>query len=84
MGCVHLFRDFASPQEGRTRTVRIYTPDTDDASPDRSFPVLSIQDGKNVFGHPESARLDTWSTNLMRKWLVAEHQVEAWLSAVRH
>ncbi|GEL74797.1 hypothetical protein MVI01_65810 [Myxococcus virescens] len=48
---------------GRTRTVRIFTPDAYDASPDRSFPVLSIQDLQNVFAHPESARFDTWCTN---------------------
>ncbi len=64
MGYVHSLRDFASPHEGRTRTVRIYTPDAYDASPDRSFPVLSMQNGQNVFAHPESALFDTWCTNL--------------------
>ncbi|ATB49282.1 hypothetical protein MYMAC_004925 [Corallococcus macrosporus DSM 14697] len=64
MGHVYILRDFASPHEGRSRTVRIYTPDADDASPDRSFSVLDMQDGQNVFAHPESARFDTWCANL--------------------
>lgn len=84
MGYVRILRDFASPHEGRRRTVRIYTPDTYDASPDRSFPVLSMQNGQNVFAHPESAPLDTWCTNLALERPVAEHQVEPWLSALRH
>ncbi|WP_426753598.1 alpha/beta hydrolase [Myxococcus sp. Y35] len=79
MGYVHIIRDFASPHEGRSRTVRIYTPDAYDASPDRSFPVLYMQDGQNVFAHPESALFDTWCANLTLERLVAERQVEPWI-----
>lgn len=79
MGHVHILRDFASPHEGRSRTVRIYTPDAYEASPDRSFPVLYMQDGQNVFAHAESALFDTWCANHTLERLVAEHQVEPWL-----
>src|SRR3712207_6680710 len=49
MGYVHIIRDFDSPLEGVTRTVRIYTPDAYEDGTDRRFPVLYMQDGQNVF-----------------------------------
>lgn len=79
MGHVHIIRDFASPQEGRTRTVRIYTPDAYDSAPGRRFPVLYMHDGQNVFAHPESAVFDTWCANLALERLVAGGRVEPWL-----
>jgi predicted alpha/beta superfamily hydrolase len=80
MGHVHIIRDFASPQEGRTRTVRIYTPDAyDSAAPGHRFPVLYMHDGQNVFAHPESAVFDTWCANLALERLVAAGRVEPWL-----
>jgi predicted alpha/beta superfamily hydrolase len=66
MGHVHIIRDFASPQEGLSRTVRIYTPDAYDHESHRRFPVLYMQDGQNVFAHPESSIYDTWCANTAR------------------
>jgi predicted alpha/beta superfamily hydrolase len=79
MGYVHILRDFASPQEGIVRTVRIYTPDGYDDSPGRRFPVLYMHDGQNVFAHPDSALYDTWCANLTLERLVAEGHLEPWL-----
>ena len=80
MGHVHIIRDFHSPQEGFTRTVRIYTPDAYDfAAPGHRFPVLYMHDGQNVFAHPASAVFDTWCANLALERLVAEGRVEPWL-----
>ena len=79
MGYVHIIRDFASPQEGISRTVRIYTPDAYDHAPERRFPVLYMHDGQNVFAHPESAIYETWCANATMDALVAEGRVEPWI-----
>ena len=79
MGHVHILRDFASPQEGLSRTVRIYTPDAYDAEPGRHFPVLYMHDGQNVFAHSESAIYNTWCANHTLEHLVAEGRTEPWL-----
>jgi predicted alpha/beta superfamily hydrolase len=79
MGHVHIIRDFASPQEGFSRTVRIYTPDAYDHEPHRRFPVLYMQDGQNVFAHPESSIYDTWCANTALEQMVSEGRLEPWL-----
>jgi len=79
MGYVHIIRDFASPQEGLSRTVRIYTPDAYDHAPDQRFPVLYMHDGQNVFAHPDSAIYETWCANATLDALVAEGRVEPWI-----
>lgn len=79
MGYVHILRDFPSPQEGFTRTVRIYTPDGYDESGSHRYPVLYMHDGQNVFAHPESALFDTWCVNRAQESLVAEGRLEPWL-----
>jgi predicted alpha/beta superfamily hydrolase len=79
MGHVHIIRDFASPHEGRTRTVRIYTPDAYDSAPGERFPVLYMHDGQNVFAHPESALFDTWCANHALERLVSEGRIAPWL-----
>lgn len=79
MGHVHILRDFASPLEGLHRTVRIYTPDAYESEPEARFPVLYMQDGQNVFAHPESSVYDTWCANRVIERLSAEGGVEPWL-----
>ncbi|HEX5750787.1 MAG TPA: alpha/beta hydrolase-fold protein [Archangium sp.] len=79
MGHVHIIRDFASPQEGFTRTVRIYTPDGYEQAPHHRFPVLYMHDGQNVFAHPESAVFDTWCANLTLERMVDEGRAEPWI-----
>lgn len=79
MGHVHIIRDFASPQEGFTRTVRIYTPRGYEQAPHHRFPVLYMHDGQNVFAHPESALFDTWCANLALEHMVGEGRGEPWL-----
>lgn len=85
MGHVHLIRDFFSEPERTSRTVRIYTPDAYDAEPERRFPVVYLQDGQNVFRHPESARYDTWCANDAIETVAYEGRCEPWiLVAVDH
>lgn len=79
MGHVHIIRDFESPQEGFTRTLRIYTPDGYDEHGAQRYPVLYMHDGQNVFAHPESAVFDTWCANHALEGLVSEGRLEPWI-----
>src|SRR4029079_6230335 len=86
MGHIHVEHGVWSPGEGFARTVRIYTPDAyDGADTGHRFPVLFMQDGQNVFAHPESARWDTWCANSALEAGVAQGRIEPWvIVAVDH
>ncbi len=79
MGHVHIIRDFRSPLEGISRTVRIFTPAAYEHAPHHRFPVLYMHDGQHVFAHPESWRYETWCANETLEQLVSEGRVEPWL-----
>ncbi|MBN1206969.1 MAG: alpha/beta hydrolase [Myxococcaceae bacterium] len=79
MGSIQIIRDFFSPQEGFPRTLRIYTPHGYDPSSGHRYPVLYMQDGQNVFAHPESAVYDTWCANHAMERLVGEGRLEPWI-----
>lgn len=79
MGQIKLHREFASKVEGFPRTCRIYTPDEYEQDPERTFPVLYMHDGQNIFAHPQSALIDTWCANLTVEKLVAERCIEPWI-----
>jgi len=79
MGQIKILRDFASPLEGFPRTLRIYTPDEYAAQPERRFPVLYMQDGQNIYAHPDSAPDVTWCTNNTLERLVRERALEPWI-----
>lgn len=79
MGYVHIIRDFYSPREGFSRTVRIYTPDGYDQGSAHRYPVLYMHDGQNIFAHAESARFDTWCANTAQEQLVHEGRLEPWI-----
>ncbi len=79
MGYVHILHDFDSPPEGQPRTIRIYTPDAYEREPRRRFPVLYLQDGQNVYDHPESALYDTWCANDAIEAVAREGHCEPWL-----
>jgi predicted alpha/beta superfamily hydrolase len=79
MGHIHIIREFPSPQEGFTRTLRIYTPEGYDEHGAHRYPVLYMHDGQNVFAHPESSLFDTWCANHALEALVDERRLEPWL-----
>lgn len=79
MGHIHILRDFYSPVEKITRTIRIYTPDAYDHNPNQRFPVLYMFDGQNVFAHPESATYDTWCANWAMDTLSYEGGIPPWI-----
>jgi predicted alpha/beta superfamily hydrolase len=85
MGYVQIIRDFDSPPEGLQRRLRIYTPDAYDSEPDRRFPVVYMQDGQNIFSHPESALFHTWCANATMQRMVEERRIAPWvIVAVDH
>lgn len=79
MAEILIVRGFASDAEGFDRTLRIYLPDAYQRDPQRRFPVLYMQDGQNVFDHPESARWDTWGANTAMQALEAQGALEPWI-----
>lgn len=79
MGLIRISRDFRSPAERRTRTLRIFLPDEYEQEKDRRFPVLYMQDGQNVYSHAESARWQTWGVNDALEGLVADGRIEPWI-----
>jgi predicted alpha/beta superfamily hydrolase len=79
MGTLQILRDFFSHPEQVIRTLRIYTPDGYDRQSEKTYPVLYVFDGQNIFAHPESATYDTWCLNWTMEKLVASGQLEDWI-----
>jgi predicted alpha/beta superfamily hydrolase len=79
MGQLTILRAFPSPTEGFSRTLRIFTPAAYEREPRQRFGVIYLQDGQNVFAHPESARFPTWSANLALERLSDEGRIGPWL-----
>lgn len=79
MGHIQILRNVPSRAEGFPRTLRIFTPDLYDHEPDTYFGVLYMQDGQNVFEHPESARHPTWCANLALERLIHEGRIGPWM-----
>ena len=63
MGRLEIIHDYRSTPERTARTLRLYLPDLYERAPDRRFPVLYLQDGQNLFRHPESALEQTWEVD---------------------
>jgi predicted alpha/beta superfamily hydrolase len=79
MGDIQIFRDVHSRAEGFNRTIRVFTPERYRHEPRERFGVLYMQDGQNVFEHPESARHPTWAANHTLEWLVGSGAVGPWM-----
>ncbi len=76
MSRIEIVADFYSVPEGVNRVLRIYTPDAYHRTRTRRFPVLYLQDGQNVFAHPQSALAETWAADLAMDRLIAAGKVE--------
>jgi predicted alpha/beta superfamily hydrolase len=79
MGNIQIVPDFFSPPEQINRTIRIYTPDGYDPQGEKTYPVLYVFDGQNIFAHPQSATYDTWCLNWTMEKLVAEGKIQPWI-----
>ncbi|MHB8873120.1 MAG: alpha/beta hydrolase [Myxococcaceae bacterium] len=78
-GKLEFIRDLASPPEGISRTVRVFTPGRYARDRKARFGVVYMQDGQNVFAHPESAVSPSWSANLALERLLKARRIGPWM-----
>jgi predicted alpha/beta superfamily hydrolase len=70
-GKLTLIKDFASPQLGNKRTLRVWLPASYQENPAKRYPVLYMQDGQNLFD-PRTATYGTdWGLGKTINQLVA-------------
>ena len=71
-GELRIIENFASPQLGNTRSLRIYLPASYGAHPERRYPVLYMHDGQNLFDAKTAAYGTEWGIDETVDKLVAE------------
>ncbi|NGZ87882.1 alpha/beta hydrolase [Duganella sp. SAP-35] len=70
-GTVRIVEQFASPQLGNSRKLRIYLPPGYDANPRQRYPVLYMHDGQNLFDANTAAFGVAWDIGLTMDKLIA-------------
>lgn len=75
-GRMVLVQAFPSKQLGNQRTLRIYLPPSYDSSPSRSYPVLYMHDGQNLFSASTAAFGVEWEVDENLDALVSSKLVE--------
>lgn len=75
-GTLRIIEDFASPQLGNSRKLRIYLPPGYDASPQRRYPVLYMHDGQNLFDPKTAAFGTAWEIGTTVDKLIATGAIE--------
>jgi predicted alpha/beta superfamily hydrolase len=70
-GKVTIVKDFASPQLGNQRSLRIYLPPSYGENPAKRYPVLYMQDGQNLFDAKTAAFGVEWRVDETVNRLVA-------------
>ena len=78
-GTVEVLTGVASPPEGVSRTVRVWTPQGYGQDPARRYPVLYMHDGQTAFAHPTSSQFDTWCANVVVQGLIDQQTIEPWI-----
>ncbi|UUZ57297.1 hypothetical protein LP419_27405 [Massilia sp. H-1] len=63
--------DFASPQLGNSRQLRIYLPPSYDENPAKRYPVLYMHDGQNLFDAKTAAYGAEWGIDETANHLIA-------------
>ncbi|WP_228893650.1 alpha-amylase family glycosyl hydrolase [Pseudoduganella aquatica] len=71
-GEVRIIEQFASPQLGNKRALRIYLPPSYGKQPERRYPVLYMHDGQNLFDAKTAAYGAEWGIDETVDQLVAE------------
>jgi predicted alpha/beta superfamily hydrolase len=70
-GKVTMVPDFASPQLGNRRQLRIYLPPSYDENPAKRYPVLYMHDGQNLFDAKTAAYGAEWGIDETANHLIA-------------
>jgi predicted alpha/beta superfamily hydrolase len=75
-GTLRIVDDFASPQLGNSRKLRIYLPPGYDANPQQRYPVLYMHDGQNLFDPKTAAYGTAWEIGATIDKLIATGAIE--------
>ena len=70
-----MVEQFASPQLGNSRNLRIYLPPGYDSEPQRRYPVLYMHDGQNLFDAKTAAYGVAWDIGATMDRLIASGQI---------
>ncbi|MES2162395.1 MAG: alpha/beta hydrolase-fold protein [Pseudomonadota bacterium] len=71
-GTLRIVEQFASPQLGNQRSLRIYLPPGYDAHPQQRYPVLYMHDGQNLFDAATAAYGAAWEIGSTMDRLIAD------------
>ena len=71
-GTLRMVEQFASPQLGNRRSLRIYLPPGYDAHPQQRYPVLYMHDGQNLFDPATAAYGAAWEMGATMDRLIAD------------
>ncbi|RFP15015.1 MULTISPECIES: alpha/beta hydrolase-fold protein [unclassified Duganella] len=71
-GTLRIVEQFASPQLGNQRNLRIYLPPGYDAHPQQRYPVLYMHDGQNLFDATTAAYGAAWEMGSTMDRLIAD------------
>lgn len=75
-GTISIIDNFASPQLGNSRKLRIYLPPGYDAHPQQRYPVLYMHDGQNLFDPKTAAFGAAWEIGTAMDKLIAAGVIE--------
>ncbi|SHN41066.1 Predicted hydrolase of the alpha/beta superfamily [Duganella sacchari] len=70
-GTLRIVDQFASPQLGNSRKLRIYLPPGYDSHPQQRYPVLYMHDGQNLFDPKTAAFGTAWEVGITMDKLIA-------------
>jgi predicted alpha/beta superfamily hydrolase len=75
-GTLRIIDNFASPQLGNSRKLRIYLPPGYDSHPQQRYPVLYMHDGQNLFDPKTAAYGAAWEIGATVDKLIATGAIE--------
>jgi predicted alpha/beta superfamily hydrolase len=75
-GTIRIVENFASPQLGNGRNLRIYLPPDYENNPQRRYPVLYMHDGQNLFDAKTAAFGVAWDIGITMDRLIANGAIE--------
>lgn len=75
-GTIRIVEQFASPQLGNSRNLRIYLPPGYEKDTQRRYPVLYMHDGQNLFDAKTAAFGVAWDVGIAMDRLIAEGAIE--------
>ena len=75
-GTLKIVDNFASPQLGNSRSLRIYLPPSYGTQPEKRYPVLYMHDGQNLFDATTTSYGTAWDVGRTMDRLIANGEIE--------